>query len=69
MEFQLLVLHTREGERKERREKIKRVPSSAMFVVLTSPMYLNMSCMARGMTPGSGPLPIMVWVFPLDVCP
>ena len=49
--------------------KIKRVPSSAMFVVLKSLMYFKMSSMARGMTPVSGPLPVMVWVFPLDVCP
>ena len=49
--------------------EIKRVPSSAMFVVLTSLMYLKMSSMARGMIPVSGPLPVMVWVFPLDVCP
>ena len=49
--------------------EIKTVPSSAMFVVLKSLMYMKMSSMARGMTPVSGPLPVMVWVFPLDVCP
>ena len=65
------MLHTeRESAIRERREERKvRVPSSAMFLVLTSLMYWKISSIARGITPGSGPLPHIVCVFPLDVCP